>query len=107
MPARETYVWNGKRMVLKHPRRRSSGVHSVISDTMAPTTHMADGKTYESKSAFRRRTKAAGCIEVGNEPLVPKTVEFSRRDRVDAIKQAFAMHEQGYRPPQLPQMKWE
>ena len=39
----------------------------VISDIMPETRHMANGKTYTSKSEYRKATKAAGCIEVGNE----------------------------------------
>lgn len=104
--SRATYVLRNGKLVEKASAPPLRAVH-VISDTMSPTVHMADGKTYESKSAFRRRTKASGCIEVGNEKLVPKTVEFSNAERVDAIKRAIDQHEQGYRPPPLPHMSWE
>lgn len=53
------------------------------SDTMAPTQHMADGKMYTSKAAFRQATKRAGCIEVGNEMNYierhNKQVDYKRR----------------------------
>jgi len=101
--ARATYVLRNGKLVDKRRAAPLRAVH-VISDAMAPTVHMADGKTYTSKSQFRARTKAAGCIEVGNESLTVKTVEMSRAERVESIKQAFAMHEQGYRPPPTPQM---
>ena len=39
----------------------------VISDEMAETRHMADNKRYTSKAKFRRATREAGCVEVGNE----------------------------------------
>jgi hypothetical protein len=39
----------------------------VHDDTMAPSWHPADGRMYDSKSAFRRTTRAAGCVEVGND----------------------------------------
>ena len=39
----------------------------VISDTMDPTRHMATGRMHTSKSEFRKDTRAAGCIEYGNE----------------------------------------
>ena len=64
----------------------------TISDHMDPTRHMANGKTYDSKSQFRRATKEAGCIEVGNEVktlMTPrKRVELSRSQRIDNIKHA-------------------
>lgn len=64
----------------------------VISDTMDPTRHMADGKMYTSKSAFRRATKAAGCVEVGNEMSTVtkprKPVPLDRRARREAIRQS-------------------
>jgi hypothetical protein len=43
----------------------------VISDHMEPTKHHATGKVHDSKSQFRRDTKAAGCVEIGNEPIRP------------------------------------
>jgi hypothetical protein len=42
----------------------------VISDTMPMTRHMATGEYFSSKSEFRKATKAAGCIEVGNDSSV-------------------------------------
>lgn len=64
----------------------------VISDHMTEARHMADGQYYTSKSAFRKATKAAGCVEVGNEmsTLVKprKRVQFSKEKRVHDIKQA-------------------
>lgn len=41
----------------------------VIQDTMDATWHPADGKVYESKSAFRRSTKSHGCVELGNDEV--------------------------------------
>lgn len=50
--------------------KRLEPVHNIIQDTMNPTWHPCDGQIYESKSAFRRNTKAHGCVEVGNaEPF--------------------------------------
>lgn len=66
----------------------------VISDTMSETRHMADGHYYTSKAAFRKATRAAGCVEVGNETtsLVKprKRVTFDRRKRRDDIKRAIS-----------------
>lgn len=62
----------------------------VVSDEMSETRHMADGKMYTSKAKFRQATRAAGCIEVGNETstlLKPRQkIELSRADRRDAIR---------------------
>jgi hypothetical protein len=39
----------------------------IQQDSMPPTWHPADGQFYDSKSAFRAVTKAAGCVEVGSD----------------------------------------
>ncbi len=76
----------------------TSGVH-VIRDEMDPTRHMADGKYYTSKSEFRKATKAAGCVEAGNEvatllkPRKPKPM--SREQRRNDIRRALRQL-QGY-----------
>lgn len=44
----------------------TSGLH-LISDNIDPFRSQADGKMYDSKSAYRRTLKARGLIEVGNE----------------------------------------
>ena len=53
-----------------------------IPDHMDATQHMANGRMYDRKSAFRKATKAAGCIEVGNErlkPFSPPKLDRNRR----------------------------
>lgn len=62
---------------------------NVISDTMPETRHMADGQYYTSKSKFREATKAAGCVEIGNETnhvLSSKPVQLDRAKRRDDIR---------------------
>lgn len=66
---------------------------NVISDIMPDTRHMANGKIYNSKSEFRKATRAAGCIEVGNDksvmnPQPRKPVELDRGARREAIRQS-------------------
>ena len=39
----------------------------IRTDTIEPCWHPSTGEYYTSMSQFRRATKAAGCIEVGNE----------------------------------------
>ena len=41
----------------------------VHSDEMPATLNHADGKMYDSKSNFRKATRAAGCYEVGNDNM--------------------------------------
>jgi hypothetical protein len=62
----------------------------VIRDQMDALRHMADGKMYDSKSAFRKATKAAGCVEVGDQPNYGRNrrdpPKLDKRERVEAIK---------------------
>lgn len=69
---------------------------NIISDAMADTRHMANNKYYESKSEFRKATRAAGCIEVGNDssvmnPKPRKPIQLDRRQRREDIKRV--LHE--------------
>jgi len=84
-----TYVIRDGQLVEKYLAEPVSAAY-VISDEMAPTRHMADGHHYTSKHKFRAATKAAGCIEYGNEAptlLKPRTpVPLSREKRRDDIR---------------------
>lgn len=66
-----TFVYRNGKLVDKNaagPRNAKLGKAAfVISDEMSETRHMADGKMYTSKAKFRHATRAAGCVEVGNE----------------------------------------
>ena len=61
-----TYVYRNGELVEKDKAPLREGGY-VISDEMTETRHMADGRYYTSKKKFRQATRAAGCIEVGNE----------------------------------------
>lgn len=65
---RGTYVMRNGRLVRKERAvpKPGSGLY-VISDTMPDMRHPATGKVMNSKSQFRAITRAAGCVEVGNE----------------------------------------
>lgn len=61
----------------------------VISDTMPMLRHMATGKYFDSKSEFRKETKASGCVEIGNDSFLTrprKPVPLSREKRREDIK---------------------
>ena len=63
----------------------------VISDHMDPTRHMATNRMHDSKSAFRKDTKASGCIEIGSDTSISKPrkpVILDRGARRESIKQA-------------------
>lgn len=62
---------------------------SVISDTIEATRHMATGRYFTSKAAFRAETKASGCIEVGSDSSLYKSrkpVPLSREKRREDIR---------------------
>lgn len=69
-----TWVYRNGRLVPKHKAapRFSGSVRGVISDTMDPLIHPCTGKRMDSKSEFRKVTRAKGGIEVGNEKLVDR-----------------------------------
>lgn len=50
------------------PKRSSLPCPRIASDIMEPVQSQLDGKIYESKSALRATYRAAGVIEVGNDP---------------------------------------
>lgn len=88
-----TYVMRKGKLVdrnLAGPKNESGAANYVISDIMTETRHMADGKTYTSKSEFRKATKASGCVEVGNETktlLKPRApISLDRGQRRDDIR---------------------
>lgn len=89
-----TFVMRKGKLVDKNSKRGSK-VPYVISDEMEPTRHMATGEYMTSKAKFRAATKAAGCLEVGNETatmLKPrKVIQLSRQDRRDAIRHSIQL----------------
>lgn len=63
----------------------------LIGDSMQAAEHV-DGKFYESKSAYRRVTKANGLIEVGNDPARFRQPKRPNREKAieDSIDRAIA-----------------
>lgn len=69
---RATYVIRNGELVDKHqaaPLHASSDAPQVIRDGMDLTFNHATGLTYDSKRAYERDTRRAGCVIVGNERL--------------------------------------
>lgn len=82
------------------PKRSHLPSPLVMGDTMAPVQSQLDGKFYDSKSALRATYKAAGVIEVGNDParLRPREKQkIDRRKVRDTIEKATARFERGER----------
>lgn len=67
----------------------------IIQDSMDATWHPADGKYYESKSEFRRVTKAHGCQEYGNVQLedLKRTTRDPHSGLKEEIIRAWETHE--------------
>lgn len=88
---RQRFVFRGGRWVEDTGLAESAPSVHVLTDRMEATRHPVDGKLYDSKSAFRRLTKAAGLEEMGNERPQDRPRIDERRDqerRLNAIRTA-------------------
>ena len=82
------------------PKRSHLPCPRICTDTMDPVQSMLDGRMYDSKSALRATYKAAGVVEVGNDPsrfAQRKKPKIDRRKVRDTIEQATARFERGER----------
>ena len=72
--------------------RHGSGpmiVSDYLGSGVSGLWHPAEGKKTDSKSEFRKWTRAHGCVEVGTEPVRNAAPErMSKADRVAEIKRA-------------------
>lgn len=64
---RETYVLRDGKLVPKSQAAPRNAGPYVQSDYLPDLRHPVTGKPMDSKSQFRAMTRAAGCVEVGNE----------------------------------------
>lgn len=76
------------------PRHLATPLHAqfgtapgVITDSMGSTLNHADGKRYDSKRAYEKAVRRAGCEIVGNEKQ-PERRLTPMSDPSDTIKQA-------------------
>ena len=73
MMARETYVYRPGKGVI--PRSEAAPLHAAdqafyaIADGMSAIQSMVDGRMYDSKSAYYRSVKAAGCEVIGGDQV--------------------------------------
>lgn len=63
----------------------------IISDCMDATMNMADGRRYDSKRAYQKAVRAAGCEIVGNE-TVKAPPKQKLDDPIKDIKRALEIH---------------
>lgn len=94
---RGVWVYRNGKLVPKHSAtpRGSGRVRGVISDTMDALIHPCTGKMMDSKSEFRRVTKAKGGVEVGNEKLVDRRHETGMDSNTRKADIAWAIAELG------------
>lgn len=95
------YFWHAGEWVPGWVIRAERAPHSlhIISDEMQPLQHPVSGQTVDSKSQFRAMTRAAGCVELGNDaPAVPAARNGGTQERRNDIERAWQKLEQGYRP---------
>ena len=68
--SRATYVIRGGQLVDKRlaaPLNAAGRAPMIRPDGMDPIRSMADGRMYDSRSAYERSVRAAGCEIVGND----------------------------------------
>lgn len=100
-----TYVWREGLGII--PKDEAPPLHVapyVLRDQMDGLLHPVTGKIVDSKSEFRAMTKAAGCIEVGNEVQKPRP--RPREDLTKDVAKAVRMVREGYRPSVIPRSEW-
>lgn len=72
----------------------------IAIDSIEPVQSMLDGKFYDSKSALRATYKAAGVVEIGNDPSRLKPRQKPKIDRKSvktSIERAEARFNRGER----------
>lgn len=71
----------------------------IRTDGMSDTWNPADGRHYDSKSAYEAAVKAAGCEIVGNDPIesvtAPKRSKSSAKEISQDVKTAYDQVDQG------------
>jgi hypothetical protein len=92
-----TWVMRNGRLVPKHKAAPlgTVGVRGVISDHLPDLIHPCTGKRMDSKSEFRKVTRAKGGVEVGNEPLVDRRTTVGLDSNTRKADIAAAMRELG------------
>lgn len=67
--ARGLWVFRNGKVVPKDEAEEVQVRTTIITDDMPATAHPASGQYFTSKKKFREMTRAAGCVEVGDQKL--------------------------------------
>ena len=86
MSVRKRYVYRDGEMVEEAEYQSQNRSAYVIDDTMPLTEHHADGQYYDSKSEYRRVTRAHGCIEAGNDLITKQRSPEKHRLSTERIR---------------------
>lgn len=93
-------VWPHNCMPERNHAASDLPVPSVISDRLDGVQSMLDGRIYDSKSKLRATYKAAGMVEVGNDPARLRPRKKPKPDRKairDSVEKATARFNRGER----------
>lgn len=91
---RQTFVMRDGQLIPKHlvrPRenkRSHLSAPMIIRDSMDATLNHLDGKLYDSKSAYTRTVRQAGCEIIGNEKVDARPPTFDTSPAEADVKQA-------------------
>lgn len=96
------YVWDGGRWAEVSRETFPRLTPYLISDHMEPLRHMATGQLFDSKSAFRAATRAAGCVELGNDATPPPKPFMPVANLREDIAESIRKVEQGHRVESRP-----
>lgn len=90
--SRERFIFrNGEFVQVPNWRPPRKRIY-VIGDTHEPFRSMADGKMYDSKSAYRADLKARGMVEVGGTGDMEMRPAYDERGVVEDVARAAAEH---------------
>ena len=93
----QTNEWPGACLEQFRKKRSELAMPYIRADGMDPIMNHANGRMYDSRSAYERGVKDAGCVIVGDDmPTSPKVPEYNDRDLMQDIKTSIEKVEAGY-----------
>lgn len=97
------FIWHNGQWVEAIRAPRAPMAPAIHRDTMRAGWHPGTGVQTDSKSAWRRMNRETGMIELGNDVPMVREAPPSVSPITDAdVAEAYAMVEQGYKPPPSP-----
>jgi len=86
---RTRYIWDteqNKFVPEAEYRRPDRSTPYIIQDSCDPFVSHADGRVYDSKSAYRRELKARGFVELGSDKVSERPRDIAPGLRNDIVK---------------------